>query len=305
MSRIVEELLAVALGLSLIAAETQAQAQDKPSSPSEQYKAILKESQDRYDASHKEYMASAPKGSMPSNELRMVFVGRAYKIKYEQAQKLVALAEKYPKDPITLDALIEAVWQVNGVPWPVELVGSDDARPRAFALLRRDHISSDKIGPLCERISYGFCAEYEVFLREVLEKNPHKQIRAQACVALAHFLNNRSLRLDLVAEQPALAREFADLYGKDYFDGLRRKDRTGAVAEAEDLFERAVREFGDMKLPGGETVAEKAEAELFGLRRLAVGRVAPEIEGADQDGVRFKLSDYRGKVVLLDFWSEY
>jgi peroxiredoxin len=33
--------------------------------------------------------------------------------------------------------------------------------------------------------------------------------------------------------------------------------------------------------------------------------VAPDIEGEDQDGVRFKLSDYRGKVVLLDFWSEY
>ena len=60
-----------------------------------------------------------------------------------------------------------------------------------------------------------------------------------------------------------------------------------------------------MKLPDGETVAEKAEPELFGLRHLSVGKVAPDIEGQDQDGVRFKLSDYRGKVVLLDFWSEY
>ena len=55
----------------------------------------------------------------------------------------------------------------------------------------------------------------------------------------------------------------------------------------------------------GETVAEKAEPELFGLRHLSVGKVAPDIEGQDQDGVKFKLSDYRGKVVLLDFWSEY
>lgn len=33
-----------------------------------------------------------------------------------------------------------------------------------------------------------------------------------------------------------------------------------------------------------------------------IGHLAPDIEGTDIDGVPFKLSDYRGKVVLLDFW---
>lgn len=36
-----------------------------------------------------------------------------------------------------------------------------------------------------------------------------------------------------------------------------------------------------------------------------VGDPAPEIEGEDIDGKRFKLSDYRGKVVLLDFWGNW
>jgi WD40 repeat protein len=36
-----------------------------------------------------------------------------------------------------------------------------------------------------------------------------------------------------------------------------------------------------------------------------VGQAAPEIEGVDIGGKKFKLSDYRGKVVLLDFWGHW
>jgi cytochrome oxidase Cu insertion factor (SCO1/SenC/PrrC family) len=38
---------------------------------------------------------------------------------------------------------------------------------------------------------------------------------------------------------------------------------------------------------------------------LAVGKEAPELQGTDQDGKPFKLSEYRGKVVLLDFWGNW
>ena len=33
--------------------------------------------------------------------------------------------------------------------------------------------------------------------------------------------------------------------------------------------------------------------------------VAPDIAGVDLDGVAFKLSDYKGEVVLLDFWGDW
>jgi cytochrome oxidase Cu insertion factor (SCO1/SenC/PrrC family) len=38
---------------------------------------------------------------------------------------------------------------------------------------------------------------------------------------------------------------------------------------------------------------------------LEVGKVAPEIEGKDVEGKDFKLSDYRGKVVVLDFFGDW
>ena len=77
----------------------------------------------------------------------------------------------------------------------------------------------------------------------------------------------------------------------------------GAAEQVEALFERAAGEFADVPFRRG-TVGEAAELELYALRHLSVGQPAPDIEGPDQDGVRFKLSDYRGKVVLLYFWSE-
>ena len=36
-----------------------------------------------------------------------------------------------------------------------------------------------------------------------------------------------------------------------------------------------------------------------------IGDLAPEIVGEDVDGTEFKLSDYRGKVVVLDFWGDW
>ena len=40
-------------------------------------------------------------------------------------------------------------------------------------------------------------------------------------------------------------------------------------------------------------------------RGTQVGNLAVEIEGEDIDGKRFRLSDYQGKVVLLDFWGNW
>lgn len=37
--------------------------------------------------------------------------------------------------------------------------------------------------------------------------------------------------------------------------------------------------------------------------KFSIGSEAPDIVGVDQEGKEFKLSDYRGKVVLLDFWG--
>jgi hypothetical protein len=41
------------------------------------------------------------------------------------------------------------------------------------------------------------------------------------------------------------------------------------------------------------------------LKPKDLAKPALEISGVDADGKMFQLSDYRGKVVLLDFWAVY
>ena len=57
------------------------------------------------------------------------------------------------------------------------------------------------------------------------------------------------------------------------------------------------------KLAAGTSLGDMIAAPRFEKERLQIGMAVPDIEGKDTDGVAFKLSDYRGKVVLLDFWG--
>lgn len=50
-------------------------------------------------------------------------------------------------------------------------------------------------------------------------------------------------------------------------------------------------------------ILTQAKGEILEAQQLQVGNVAPDIVGTDQEGKEFKLSDYRGKVVLLHFWA--
>src|SRR5262245_17064303 len=225
--------VAVLLLCTLLAGQDPPAQQSKPAgTPAERYRALLDE-----------YKLTG--GNVTTDAERVVWIGKGFKRHSELAVKLVELAEASPDDPIAIDALIQAVWQVNTTPWPVQLVGEDPARVRAFELLQRDHLRSDKLAALCQRVSFGYCREYEPFLRAVLAASPHRAVAAQACVGLARLLTNRTGRLAGFADAPATAREFADLFGADYLAELQRKPAGEARTEAAALFARAAAEFGD------------------------------------------------------------
>lgn len=62
--------------------------------------------------------------------------------------------------------------------------------------------------------------------------------------------------------------------------------------------------YPDATVPNyGKTYKEWAATQIRVIENFKMGAPAPEIAGQDLDGVKFKLSEYRGKVVMLDFWG--
>jgi thiol-disulfide isomerase/thioredoxin len=74
-------------------------------------------------------------------------------------------------------------------------------------------------------------------------------------------------------------------------------------AEGEELLALIEKKNKDVKLPA--ELMSAATKGLWMLRNLAVGKTAPDAESVNLAGKAVKLSDYKGKVVVLDFWATW
>jgi hypothetical protein len=145
----------------------------------------------------------------------------------------------------------------------------------------------------------------EKLLRASVDKADGAENQARALLNLAQFLINKAEAIYTVkgadAEQ---LQQLEAVYGKDFPKLVQSQDPGKINKEAEEQLERLIKKYSDVK-SDGQSLAEEAKNSLFELRNLAIGKPALEIEGEDVDGVKFKLSDYRGKVVVLDFWGHW
>lgn len=165
------------------------------------------------------------------------------------------------------------------------------------AMLAAKHMQSEKL----ESLLTPFSPLSEGFVRQVIAQTPHKSVRAAAQVTLAGKLNEDLQTAERLKDAPEEERaQYEGWLGKERLEAIGKLDAQATRKEIIALFETVERE-ADPKSEAAKTAA----GELFELRNLSVGMPAPEIEGPDLDAVAFKLSDYRGKVVLLDFWGNW
>jgi hypothetical protein len=146
----------------------------------------------------------------------------------------------------------------------------------AVDVLVNDHITSPLLTDVPNMLANPRVAKpekAEEMLRRMIEKSPDKGVQASAMLVLGSRL----------------------MGGK--------KAAPERVAEGRAMLEKLQNEYVGVKSTRGPEYAEIACGKLFELDNLQIGKAPPSFDVTDENGVKFKLSDYKGKVVVIDFWG--
>ena len=170
--------------------------------------------------------------------------------------------------------------------WVCRMSQSDQGKPNAQFAEAADLIASHYadspdilIFNFCEivgNMSPSWAGRYERHLLAILKANQDRSVRCAAQFALASLVE---------------------------WSGETRQ------AEAEKLYNQFLENFdGQYQYPFQgieQRYCAQATNAIVGLRLCGIGKTAPEIVGVDSEGRQMKLSEYRGKVVLLTFWATW
>lgn len=181
-----------------------------------------------------------------------------------------------------------------------ELVRQEPGSPEAEDAIRLSvHILSFGRG----QISAG-----RNFLDEVLEQasSDHKVLPVSARLigslqglsyseSLDHFL-----RSVINGDYPDNVKGIAGATLAIAMVGSTTEDLDGEVTE---LANEIKTRFGDQTFQGGK-IGDLLEP-VIDAQTFAIGSIAPDIVGKDIEGKEFRLSEYRGKVVVIDFWADW
>jgi len=157
--------------------------------------------------------------------------------------------------------------------WIAQSSPDRDAVHRAVDALMERHLDSEHFAGFLEQ-GFAIARHYpapdaRAKLQQIAERSRHAAVRAHAMYLEAMML---------------------------------QRDRN-ASADDKERAEALLTEA--LQLAEGTQLADAIRASQFERERLQIGMEAPDIVGEDLDGVPFKLSDYRGKVVVLDFWGDW
>lgn len=171
----------------------------------------------------------------------------------------------------TDEALSASLWLLRNT-WSEREAGTmNTSAEKIVRSLLAKYSDSARLGEVLE-YDWTLAAPFQKEVCELMRASKHEAVRAAGTLKLAkRKLRSKEVEEKRLGEQ--LLREIEAQYAQ-----LKYKYTTyGAMA--------------------------KAQLNPHPRDALKIGATAPDIQGFDADGKPFKLADYRGKVVVLDFWG--
>jgi RNA polymerase sigma factor (sigma-70 family) len=220
-------------------------------------------------------------------------------------ERALRIVRENPTDPAALRAVEFGLRRTSGgYGGP-----TSKAREELLSFVRANFLRSPDLNPsLLSNLAHQNTAPADDLLAAVAESNPSPTVRGRAAYVLADELALESETVRLWRAMPALFDNPFMRERTEYLDRLRRADPDTLEREAVKWYGVVREKFADVVIYDGsasDKLGELAEHGLFALRHLTIGKVAPDIEGEDLDGKPFKLSGYRGKVVVLIFCGNW
>lgn len=182
--------------------------------------------------------------------------------------QFVDLATKYPEAPSSFDALAFVCSQADFPDAPPVCATTFSS---ASQKLLETHLHSPQLMKTIWSMRDGKMPASRKFLQRVIDESRLESNRGAAELASAVSL----------------------------LDGTEAE-----INEGLKLLDHAAKTYTKVEF-AGHPLSELADLIGYEVRYLAVGRTPPEIKGVDQNGVEFKLSDFKGKVVVVDFFADW
>ena len=205
-----------------------------------------------------------------------LLIGAAFGDGVAEANKLISQSRKNDVEAMAVLDLVVSDLKEEGVTQVIEWVienGYAQERKKVgdliWSLPKNDQLMIKYVQTLS---FYGERKQLEA----VIKKLPNGNVNQKARFRLALLVAEDAQR-DLTLTDTQRAKENQTVVS--ILDKLRKED------DLDELLQRWIKDL------------------RYKVTHLVVGCEAPEIEGFDQDGKKFRLSDYRGKVVLLPFWG--
>jgi thiol-disulfide isomerase/thioredoxin len=208
------------------------------------------------------------------------------------APEFLALVNKYPESPVAFNAITVLVSR-----------GTREVKENAVRELINRFIDDQRIIKIIDAISQGLPSKYtEGWFEEIASKSHDKEIQGKAIQAHLDYIVSVRQTRDFVKKDP---QAYAQV-GKEITNFLENYDYDKAEQKRIELLTKLSKEFQDVPSEiRDKSYGAIADRELFIVNNLSVGKTPPDIEGEDLEGKSFKLSDYRGKVVMVEFWGDW